>query len=352
MRKDRIIIAVEDPAYLASLTDKFSEELFNRAALEVISERSFFSSVFSGRQEADILIVSEELYDPAVCGQGFRRVFILTEEAAEDTQPEEGPVRICRYTGIRELYGEIIGRSAGILHPESAGEAASQILAVTSASGGTGKTTIAMALCTSFVKTGRSVLYLNCENLQTFQYYLDSRAPVGAGEVYDCLTHPGQDLYPAVSRCFRTEGFTYMPPLRAPMMTLGIRREIYRRLAREARASRDYDYVIVDTDSVFDEEKVRLLDLADKVVVVTEQTAYHAGACSDFFRNIADNNPDKYYVLCNKYDENAENALAGPQFSANFTVAEYIRKEAADEMRGQAGPAGDGALGRVVWLVG
>ena len=37
------------------------------------------------------------------------------------------------------------------------------------------------------------------------------------------------------------------------------------------RKREEYDFIIIDTDSVFDEEKARLLGEADKVVVVTRQ---------------------------------------------------------------------------------
>lgn len=352
MKKDKIIIADEDPAYLASLLDKFSEDLFNRIELVVISDAAFFAGYFSEPREAEILIVSENLYNPELCRHSLQKIFLLTEEARGDSRPDGNPVRICRYTGIRELYGEIIGRSAGILQTDRAHTAASQILAVTSAAGGTGKTTVAMGLGMSFVKTGRRVLYLNCEKLQTFQYLLNGCSPVGEDEVYACLSNPGQEMYPAVSRCFRTEGFRYMPPLRAPLMTLGISREAYLKLAREARQSQEYDYVIVDTDSVFDEDKVRLLDLADKAVIVTEQTSYHASACNSLFCSLAETNPEKYFVLCNKYDENAENALAGPKPGMRFTVEEYIRKADSYESFRKTGFTGDEAMRRAVWLLG
>lgn len=55
-------------------------------------------------------------------------------------------------------------------------------------------------------------------------------------------------------------------------MSLGIEYDVYEKIAVMARDSRDYDFIVVDTDSCFNLELSRLFDTADKVIVVTDQT--------------------------------------------------------------------------------
>ena len=42
-------------------------------------------------------------------------------------------------------------------------------------------------------------------------------------------------------------------------------------LAEAARKEQEYDYIVIDADSVFDEEKAALMQLADKILIVTQR---------------------------------------------------------------------------------
>lgn len=351
MSKDRIILAEEDVPYLVSLQNKFIEELFNLIDLEVISDSGYFSEFLSVPQEAQALIVSEKLYTPQIRKHSFGRIFLLTEEPNEDTQADDTLLRIYKYTSIKEIYSEVISRSTGILQLDRAVTTDSQIILVTSATGGVGKTTVAMGLCASLVRGYKRVLYLNAEKMQTFQLLLRSQAPVTEEDAYSALMHPTRELYAQLRHCIRTDRYHYLPPLRAPQMSLGISPDAYMKIAEGARKSMDYDFVVVDTDSVFDEDKARFLNLADKVLIVTEQSAYHVRACSSFVSNIADLNPEKYFFICNKYSEERENALADPQLHQRFNVNEYVRTVNSYETFCASGFTGDEGMERIRWLL-
>ena len=351
MSRDRIILAAEDIPYLVSLQNKFTEELFNLIDLEVITDRSYFSEFLSVPQEAQVLIVSEKLYVPQIRKHRFGQVFLLTEEPGEKIQPDDGLNRIYKYTSIKEIYSEVISRSTEVLRLDRETVADPRILLVTSATGGAGKTTVAMGLCASLVRGYKRVLYLNCEKLQTFQLLMHSQAPLTEEEAYTALMHPTQDLYAQIRHCIRTDRYHYLPPLPAPQMSLGISMDAYMRVAEGARKSMDYDYIVVDTDSVFDEDKARFLDLADRVFIVTEQSPYHAQACSRFISNIAGLSPEKYFFVCNKYSENRENALTDPQLRLCFTVNEYVRAADSYENFCASGFSGDEGMERVRWLL-
>ena len=54
-------------------------------------------------------------------------------------------------------------------------------------------------------------------------------------------------------------------------MSAGLSKNIYMDIAVSAKKSGEYDYIVADTDSVFDEFKADLLNVADKVIFVTKQ---------------------------------------------------------------------------------
>ena len=63
MSRPRIIIADTDVNYIQSLQLKFIEEFFEKIDLEIITEREYFDELFSVPQKAEILVVSEDLYE-------------------------------------------------------------------------------------------------------------------------------------------------------------------------------------------------------------------------------------------------------------------------------------------------
>lgn len=352
MAKDRIIIADEDAAYLTALRDVIAEELFDLVDLELFSERACFEKFLSEPQEAAILIISESLFSPAAARQRTGRAFLLTEEQPDGTVPGDGILRICRYAGIRDIWKEILGCSEGILKTDRQLLRDSRILAVTSASGGVGKTTVALGLCAALAKMHRKVLYLDTGRLQTFRFLLNDDLPAAEEEIYVSMIHPGEALYAQVRHCFRGEDFLCLPPLRVPQMVPGIRADAWRFLAQGAKQSGDFDFIIMDTDSVFDEEKARLLELADRAVIVTEQTAYHVQACSALAACLADTDPEKYIYICNKYDERKYDALSDPGMQLQFVVQEYVHAAESYEAFRESGFTDDEAMRRAVWLLG
>ena len=115
MSKVRVIIADTDINYIIPLQLKFAEEFFDAIDLEVISDRSYFEKLFAVPQKADILIVSEELYDSSLQRHNVSNIFLMTEQYEEGQTAELNVNRIFKYTSIKEIFSEITGKSASAL---------------------------------------------------------------------------------------------------------------------------------------------------------------------------------------------------------------------------------------------
>ena len=77
MAKPRIIIADTDAGYIVPLQLKFVEDFFESVDIEIITEVSFFETLFSTPQKADILIVSEDLYSQAMQRHNIGHIFVM-----------------------------------------------------------------------------------------------------------------------------------------------------------------------------------------------------------------------------------------------------------------------------------
>lgn len=324
MAKPRIIIADTDVNYIMPLQLKFVENFFEKVDLEIITDADYMKELFSTPQRVDILVISEDLYDQALQRHSITKIFLMTEQYEEEGTADLRVIRMFKYTSIKEIYNEITGKSAEILRVKTVGKKETEIVLVYSACGGTGKTTVALGISACLTKNYKKVLYINADYLQSFQYLLENSTPISASDVYAKLSNSVDCSYMDIKHVIRKELFSYVPPFKAALMSLGLQYSVYEKLAVMAKKTNEYDYIIIDAEAAFDEEKARLLNLADKVIIVTNQTRLSVCATNHLVANINGVNDEKYIFVCNDFDKEAENALIASDINMKFTVSEYI----------------------------
>lgn len=330
MARPRVIIADEDTRYIVPLQFKFVTDFFNKIDLEVITDRAYFEDYFSKPQNAEILIVSDELYDSSLQRHNIQNIFVMMEQYDEGGTGELNVTQLFKYTSIKEIFNEIIGKSAGALNIAAVEKKETQIILVTSAAGGVGKTTVAMGVAACLAQNYKRVLYINAARLQNFQYALDNSLPITSPDVYANLLNAQDNVYNDIKHVIRKEIFSYLPAFKAALMSVGLDFNIYSKLALSAKRSNEYDFVIIDAESTFDDAKIDLIDLADKVVVITDQSFSSVHSTNLLLSNINGVNSEKYMYICNKFDKDETNALISPQISLKFNVNEYVEKVAVN----------------------
>mgnify|MGYP003086100396 FL=1 len=294
MARPKVIIADEDANYIVPLQFKFVTDFFNKTDLEIITDRAYFDDYFSKPQNAEILIVSEELYDSFLQRHNIQNIFVMMEQYDEGGTGELNVNQIFKYTSIKEIFNEIIGKSAGALNVAAVEKKETQIILVTSAAGGVGKTTVAMGVAACLVQNYKRVLYIEAASLQSAQYMLENDTPISSPDIYTKLLNPSDSIYADIKHVIRKEVFSYIPPFKAAIMSVGLSKNIYMDIAVSAKKSGEYDYIVVDTDSVFDEFKADLLNVADKVIFVTKQNRMSVMAVNTLMSNINGVNNEKY----------------------------------------------------------
>lgn len=324
MSKPRIMIADLDENYIIPLQAKFIEEYFDAIDLEIVTDPLYFNEVFSEPQMIDILVVSKELYDTSLKRHNINNIFVLTEQYEAGETDDLSVHKLFKYTSIKEIFNVIVGNSLGNLQEQTGRQHDCQVLLVYSASGGVGKTTVALGMCVSLAQNHKRVLYINAEHLQVFQWFMDNQSPITATEVYARLNALDERLYQDIKYVIRKEGFHYFPPFKASLVAIGISYGIYEMLAKAAKISKEYDYIIIDTDSVFNEDKVRLMNLADRVIVVTNQSASSVYATNALAGSINGIDTDKFIFICNDFNKERNNALISNEYKIKFNIDEYV----------------------------
>lgn len=351
MARPKVIIADEDASYIVPLQFKFVTDFFNKIDLEIITDRAYFDEYFSRPQNAEILIISDDLYDSSLQRHNIQNIFVMMEQYDEGSTGELNVNQIFKYTSIKEIFNEIIGKSAGALNIAAVEKKETQIILVTSAAGGVGKTTVAMGVAACLAQNYKRVLYINAARLQNFQHILDNCSPVTSSDVYANLLNAQNDVYNNIKHIIRKEIFSYLPAFKASLMSIGLEFSIYSKLALSAKKSGEYDFVIIDAESTFDEFKTDLIDMADKVVVITDQSFSSVHFTNLLLSNINGINSEKYMFICNKFDKDAPNDLISPQVSLKFNVNEYVEKVEVDAIAKCSEIAQISGLKKVSFLV-
>lgn len=324
MKKPRIVLADLDETYVIPLQLKWAEDYFDQVDLEIVTDQGYFDELFSTPQSIDILIISESLYDSSLHKHQIGHTFLMTEQYEEEKTDILNVCPIYKYTSLKEIFNEIIGNSSDIFRAEKGSKAESQIIVVYSAAGGVGKTTVALGMAAGLTQNYKRVLYINASWLQSFHRMLSNKTPITSSDVYAKLSNPSESIYDDLKHVLRKELFTYLPPFKAALMSLGLKYSVYEAIAKSAKKSTDFDYIIVDADTEFDDEKASLINVADKVVIVTKQSASSVYATNCLAENINGVTNDKYSFICNDYKKEEDNAIISPDFSLKFSVNEYI----------------------------
>lgn len=323
MNKARVILADTDESYIQPLELKFIEEFFQDIDLEVITDEDYFQELFVQPQNAELLVISENLYNEDLLKHSLGAIFILTEQKQEESTDRPNVYRVHKYTSIKGIFGEITGNGIRLLK-NGDNRKDCQIVLVTSAGGGTGKTTVAIGISACLSRDYKKVLYINASYLQSYHWILNNRTPITDPEIYArfCSNEPlkAKDF----SHVLRTEQFTYLPPFRAPLISLGLEYSVYLRIAEAAKESGEFDYIVIDADSHLDADIAALLEKADKVLVTVRQSRASQFATNLFALHMSGDVSDKYLFICNDFQSMENNVLNNKNADIKFTVTEYV----------------------------
>jgi cellulose biosynthesis protein BcsQ len=329
MSRPTAVIADADIHYLAPLELQFVKELHEYVDIEVISDAAYFDAYFSVPRALSLLIVGERFFHSGLFRHNIDRIFVLTEEPVHadagigyaDSGREAK--KIFKYTSTLDIFNEIIYHMGDRFGPSDSFSKDTQVILFFSAAGGAGKTVTAIGTAACLAANRKRVIYIDAEHIHTFHGYLSDKTFV-SNDVYAEM-RPGNDgMYRNIKRSVRTDTFDYLPPFCASLASLNIKFAVYAVLIEQIKASKDYDYVIVDMDSTLGPEKVALFGLADKIVILLNQDRQSVFKTAMLMNSISVNDNDKNVLVCNRYREDAENFIFASEMTKHLNVSEYM----------------------------
>ena len=196
------------------------------------------------------------------------------------------------------------------------------MLLVYSPIGGSGKTSVALGLSRCLADENKRVLYLNLEQINTFQIWMNNQAYL-ADSGYSDFRNGSKEIFTRIRHQIRNEGFDYLPPFKASLSALGIELDVFMQLIQNVKEMKNYDFIIIDTDAAFSESKAELMKLANRVFLLTMQDQVSVFKMDVFLNNVNCNDPEKYMFICSRYNQDQKNYLKDEK-KKNYTVGAYI----------------------------
>ncbi|XID93063.1 CpaE family protein [Paenibacillaceae bacterium WGS1546] len=350
----RVVLAVSEREYAAKLAGFMREEEPGWEVAAFTHESALRRELQDG-PAVDLLIGEPPLL---LAVEGLRRPAgktIALVDAEGECSGSSWPEAL-RYQSLPALLSAIRSAAGMEAGPQAQG---CRIWAVFSATGGTGKTAVALNLARQAGERGLRVFYLNLEALNATSLLFGRGEPDSLSRLlYALQAHPEQwdSLFKQICR--------HQPHLRAdyfdapehPGERLAMTSERLASLLERIRGCGKYDAIVVDPDSGAGDWHLELLGLSDRVVWLCQDDAQNlkkAGLLYQNWRDRLEESPHKLLFVMNKANGAKPInrwSLPGP---APAAVLPYIPQWKAIDQPGRllSVPAFAGAIDRLLELL-
>lgn len=276
MAKRKMIIADQDEQYLSNISNYFLERL-PQWELGLFTRKEKLSEYLGKNRDVDILAVDENLIDQEVEAHSKGTVRIALSGTMT---PIEGFELVQKYQKTENMLREILRKhSEGTGSIEAIqGNSQTKVAVFYSPVGGSGKTTLSLAMAAAGAKKEKRLLYINMEEIDSVK---DVLPPVSGGlsDVFLALKTKGMNVGVKLESCVAREGnsgFFYLPGVESISEYEEITGDDMKKLIQAVCGLSKYDLVVIDLSSGFSERVKATLESADIIfmpVVSTESAA-------------------------------------------------------------------------------
>jgi len=296
--KVKMLIASDDARYTMKLSEQISKNHNDMLEVIVCSNSEMLEKIFS-LHKVEIALIDQ----PFV--KYFEEIevklpLILHSDAQADDAPQE-LVRIGKYRRISTIVADILAIYSKVSKSIVVGVGKkTSITAVWSPAGGVGKTTVALATATALAKSGKSVFYLNLESFTSLPiYFSEGRKSISA--VFEMLESNEGDVKMLISGISAEEnGITYLSrPNNYDDINI-LSKENIEELVHCCAALADE--LIVDISLPCDTRTKKVLEMAEKILLVTDKSETAKTKLSQFINqnNVYENIREKVSLVANK----------------------------------------------------
>lgn len=273
----KLMIVDDDDEYSFNLCNSLTHN-FSEILLVSYCSNSYNIEEWIKKIDPDIVLTCEKYYK-VITGHYGKILLILSSGSSSGRVP--GIPSIYKYKEVNKIAGDIINSftNAGNIISQVK-ETAARIIPVYSASGSTGKTSIALGIGSICSLAGLKVLYLNLEQFQSTKFFFSSNTDYSMSEIIYYVRVKDNNLISKLTamRCQdpSTDLFYYQPANNSLELTELLPGDM-ELLLGSLKKSGLYDIIIVDMDSRFDANTLEVFSNSDEIIclLVDDEICLH-----------------------------------------------------------------------------
>jgi cellulose biosynthesis protein BcsQ len=272
--KLNLVILDNDARYMENLAGFIMENYSRRFNLHTFSAiESFMKYIDETKAVPNIVAVSQGLYSKKLKNLDIALILVICDGLGDSY---DGLCALERYSNADSLIGGILKHyadkteSGAEIIPK--GDYETKVILITSPSGGAGKTSVSIGLCSLLSRTNPSVLYLNLDRtgIDNITYDLAKHSK-GMSDIIFAIKSR-LDKLPVLLEAFRKdfngERFSYYAPPLFPMDLDELSPGEIELLVEKIRSLGIYGKVIIDAQSGFSSANKALMELSDSIIIV------------------------------------------------------------------------------------
>src|SRR5699024_5917961 len=311
MKKIRMVVADNNKDYLESFAGFMrSSNESSRFIMTYFSDIDRLNTYIQRGDIIDILLISPDLYDEELPLSGDVTTIFLEDDVIEESNKVYS---VYRYQRLDQILSDILSvyyeknKIAGEMLARSK---ETQVFAVCSPSGCSGKTTIAVNLCKQLALNDLKVFYLNSETFNTSRLYFSSQDDDYSLKILYYVKSKTEQLLSKIEQLKKHDpdvGVDYFDlETNAEEMLELTEKEIHHLLNGLVQTGA-YDYIIVDLDSSIHTRNIAMLKESDWIVWPmgnNPQSIYQSESFFEEEENVFGKKniiKDKLLVLLNKH---------------------------------------------------
>jgi MinD-like ATPase involved in chromosome partitioning or flagellar assembly len=279
MESDKLVLIVadQDAGYTDRLAEYVRDSDWSRKVAIVRLSRTESLREVACERAADVCLIHAEFAEadvPPGC-----LLIRLCETRREVEAAAHGAPALYKYQPLPQLLTRIAELRRSFARPQPGdgaafGEAAA-VIAVFSAAGGVGKTTVSVRLAQAFSAQGGRALYWNMELVSGASFHRETDAELAARLLYGLRTDEGRTADRLQSLIARDEtfGIDRLQGLGNVRETLEMSREDVALLLAALKRLRRYDAIVIDLESTLHARTLGALAESDAIVWLVAEDA-------------------------------------------------------------------------------
>lgn len=268
--KIKLAILEDDKSYLNRIVTAFHTKYSDKLEIYSFTDAEVALETLDSAK-IDVLIASDS-FDidvtrlPKRCGFAY-----LVDSQEIDSLKEQ--MAICKfqkadliYKQILSLYSEVISNISGLkLNVDEC-----KIIVFTSASGGTGSSTVAASCAVNYAKKGRKVLYLNLEDFGSADVFFESDGQFDMSDIVYALKSRKTNLMLKLESCVKQDAsgvyFFSQPKVALDLLELDTNEILF--LISQLEMTGSFDHILVDMEFGLDEKYLKIYEKTHAIVLV------------------------------------------------------------------------------------